>query len=261
MKLSEKDLQGLLPNLKGLPGIDPRIEFRLTEAFRRVYEIMMLKLREQEKTFEDKISNLLKLNKNEIESLRSLLAQPLIGSSEHDTVLQTVISSYGPQSPNHFLAGPIPSFRAITSADLPPIIATKLDANGTILDINDIKEGEYLKRIADTIVSDLPTGTINLREGTLDDVEANLYTTPNDNKTKMRHILLFNNSAGALTATIKARNAANIQFYTNDFPLASLEKILITLNLELLEDYKLNGFTTVEGAIEYSLFGIEEPTI
>lgn len=261
MKLSEKDLQGLLPNLKGLTGLDPNAQMRIEQAFRRVYEMMMLKLREQEKNFEDKINKLGNLHKDEIDSLRSLLAQPLIGSTEPEQILQSVVSSYGPQSPNHFLAGPIPSFRAITAADLPNIPATQLNADGTILDVNTITDGEYVKRVGNAIVSGFPVGTTNLKEGTLDDAEANLYITPLNFKTKMRHILLFNNTAGALTATIKARDAANVQFFTQDFPLLSLEKIIVTLNLILPFDYKLNGFTTVEGAIEYSLFGIEESTI
>lgn len=260
MKLQEKELVGLLPNLKGLAGIDPRAELRITEAFRRVYEIISLRLREQEKNFENKLSALSKLHKDEINSLRSLLAQPLIGSTEPEQVLQSVISSYGPQSPNHFLAGPIPSFRAITEADIPNIAASQLNANGTILDVNDIQIGEYLKRIGNTIVGEFPSGTTNLREGILDNVENNLYTTPANNKTKIRNILLFNNTAGALTATIKARDAANVQFFTQDFPLLALEKIIVTLDLILPQDYKLNGFASA-GGIEYSIFGIEESII
>lgn len=261
MKLQEKEIQGLLPNLKGLAGIDPRAELRITEAFRRVYEIISLRLREQEKNFENKLSALSKLHKDEVNSLRSLLAQPLIGSTEPEQVLQSVISSYGPQSPNHFLAGPLPTFRAITQADLPPVIASQLDANGTILDVNDIQIGEYLKRVGNTIVGEFPSGTTNLTEGILDGVESTLYTTPADNKTKIRNILLFNNTAGALTATIKARDAANVQFFTQDFPLLTLEKIIVTLDLILPQDYKLNGFADAAGGIEYSIFGIEESII
>ncbi len=259
MPISEKELQALIPNIRGL--IDPKVEFRLDQAFRRLYEIMNLKLEDQRKSFEMRLqtiySDIIK-EQNKLTGLIGSLSQPLVGGSTPDLILQSVVSSYGPQSPNHFLAGPIPSFRAITQSDLPPTIASQLDADGTILDIGPLIDGEYIRRTGNTIVSGVPAGTTNLVEGILPNAEGILYTTPIDHRTKITNVLLFNNSAGALVANVLAKDPLNNIIYTDNFNLASLEKIIITLNLILPFDYTFRGFTSAIGAVEYSIFGIEE---
>lgn len=263
-KLTEKEIQGILPNLKGLPGLDPRAETRIEQAFRRIYEIMNFKLEEQRKSFESKLSSTisdLQSKQNQLTGLIGSLSQPLVGSSTPEIVLQSVISSYGPQSPNHFLAGPVPSFRAITQADLPAIIASQLNANGDILDIDTLIAGEYLRRIGNTIISGVPVGTTNLAEGTLPNAEGILYQTPINFRTKIINVLLFNNSAGALVANILAKDDMGILIPgTNlNFNLASMEKVIVNLNLILTENYTFRGYTSAIGAIEHTIFGIQEP--
>lgn len=260
MKISEKEIQALIPNLKGL--LDPKIEMRIDQAFRRLYEIMNLKLEDQRKSFELKIQSIYSdiiREQNKLTGLIGSLSQPVVGSSTPDLILQSVVSSYGPQSPNHFLAGPVPSFRQITQADLPPLIASQLNADGTILDVNQIIDGEFLRRTGNTIVSGVPVGTTSLAEGTLPNAEGILYTTPVNHRTKIRNVLLFNNSAGSLVANILAKDTIGNTIYTDNFNLLSLEKIVITLNLILPFNYTFRGFTSAVGAIEYSIFGIEEP--
>lgn len=266
MKITEKELQGLLPNLRGLPNIDPRVDTRINEAMRRVYEFFLVKLNEQEKDYENKLKQLADIMEtkfNNISNLVGVLTTPLVGSGNNDPILQSVVSSYGPQSPNSFLAGPAPSFRAITLADLPPGIpagpATQLNANGTILDVDDILAGEYLKRVGNSIQSDFPVGTTNLGDGTLPNAEGTLYTTPALTRTKIRTIILYNNTAGALTAHLIIKDNAAAVVWNNDFPLLSGERIAVTLNIKLDAAWILNGYTSAVGAIEYSIFGIEEP--
>jgi hypothetical protein len=163
MKISEKELQGLIPNIRGL--VDPKVETRINEAFRRVYEYMLLKLDEQGKSYQDQIKSLQDASAGVNQQLNTLVgaySQPLIGGTP-DPLLQNFSSQFGPQNVNHFLGGPEPKFRPITSGDistavagLPAKPANQLEAEGTILDVNLINDGEFLKRVGSTVVSGNP---------------------------------------------------------------------------------------------------------
>lgn len=237
-KVDEKDLQGFLPNLKGL--VEPRVEQKLYEAFRRLYDILNLRLANQNKLVDDKIKALLTTldtKQADLTSLIGSLSQPLVGDTTVDNVLQSIVSSNG------------------------ELIADKLNANGTILDIDSIIEGEFLRRTGNLIKSGTPVGTTTLAEGTLNNVEDIIYTTPINHRTKLRHLFLYNNSAGTLHVNILAKDPSNNPIFNIDFDMISLEKRLETLNIILPANYTFRGFSSIVGAIEYTLFGIEEPLI
>lgn len=234
--------KGLLPNLKGLPDVDPRLTMRIEESFRQLYEIINYRFNllqaALQKYTDTKVAN----QANELSSLIGNLSQPLIGSDSVDPVLQSVASF------------------PIKQTDLPTdLIATKLNADGTILDVNSILDGEYLRRTGNTIVSGTPVGTTTLVEATLPIAEEVLYTTPVGHRTKIRHVLLFNNSAGALDADVLAKDPANNPIYNDNENLASLQKVILTPNIILPANYTFRGFTSAVGAIEFTIFGIEEP--
>lgn len=262
MQIPDDKLPELIPDLHNL--VDPKVEQRLYEGFKRVYEIIVFKFNEQKKDFDKRLTEIAAVANTSVNNaLIGAYSQPLTGSGIVDPVVQPIgSSSYGPQLPNTFLAGPIPSFRQITLADLPAIPsgpATQLNADGTILDVNVILEGEYIKRVGNTLVSAFPIGTTNLGEGTLANVETTLYTVPAGYKTLARILILTNNTGGTLTATIKARNAVAAQIYTNDFPVLAGQTIKLILNLSLDAAFTLTGFTSVAGSIDYTIFGSEEP--
>lgn len=155
------DFEGLLPNLLG--KLDPKVETEIYRAFRRVYEYISARHAEQYREFEKKLEGN-KLTQEDINGLLRLFGTPVMGSETSDPLLDNIMLTFGPQNPIHFFAGPTPSFRAITLADLPAIpaaAASQLDADGTILDVNIIANGTFLKRVAATIVGvALVTGDI-----------------------------------------------------------------------------------------------------
>lgn len=265
MKITEEELKGLLPNIRGL--VEPRAEQRLYEAFRRIYEFMIFKLTEQQKDFDNKIASIASsanTNINNLINANSLVgaySQPLVGGGKADPVLQSIVSSYGSQPPNTFLAGPLPSFRALTLADLPAIPATpatQLDADGTILDVNTIAPGEYVKRIGNTLVSGFPIGTNNIGEGIMPVIEGILYTVPVGYKTLFRILILDNISGGALNVNIRTTDDLGVTIYSNVFPVAAGTTVNLILNLILQENHTIRGDTTIGGAINYSIFGSQE---
>lgn len=238
MKITEKEIQGLLPNLKGL--VEPRVEQKIYESFRRLYDILNFRLANLDKTIDTKLQAVLATvdtKQNELTSLIGSLSQPLVGDDTIDNVLQSVVSSNG------------------------ELIADKLNANGTILDVDSIIEGEFLRRIGNAIKSGVPVGTTTLTEGTLNNVEDIIYTTPANHRTKLRHLFLYNNSAGILPVDILAKDPSSNIIFADNFNMASLEKRLETLNIILPANYTFRGFSSAIGAIEYTLFGIEEPLV
>lgn len=167
MKISERELQGLLPNLKGLSGIDPKAELRITEAFRRIYEFMFLKLNEQQNEFNKQLRVIEETRvsgQKEVTGLIGIFSQPLAGSNQSDPLLQNLIQSFGPQAANSFFAGPIPTFRLIAQADLPALDTTKIGSGRfplTRLALNTLKTDDNLTK---TVSSPIPDGTVLIKD-------------------------------------------------------------------------------------------------
>lgn len=246
MKFSKEEIDGLLPDLRNL--VEPRVEQRLFEAFRRVYEVMSFRFEEQQKEFDKRLQaviNLANSNTNTVVQLNNLVgafSQPLVGGTQ-DPLLQSVVGSYGPQSPNTFLAGPIPSFRPITLADLP---------------IN-IEEGEYAKMSGGNLIGGFPVGTTNLAEGIVPTVEGVLYTVPINNKTLFRTLLLENVTGAPLDVDIKVKNNLAVDVYTNTFTVPNGPPMILVINFVMDENYTINANTAAAAAVNYSIFGSQEP--
>ena len=151
----------IVPDLQGL--VSPQVQLRIEAAFRRVYEYFEFLLAQQKQENESKLKQATQTQLSDVNSLIGIFSQPLAGSQVTDPLLQTVMQEFGPQAPNNVFAGPIPTFRPLTLADLPPLVAgpaDRLDANGTILDVNVINDGEYLKRQGATVVSGNPNNIL-----------------------------------------------------------------------------------------------------
>lgn len=104
-----------LPVLKTL---DPKAETELYQAFRRIYEYIDSSIKANQKDIEAKIKSGT-ISPSDFNSLVGILSQPLAGSSVTDPFLQSILQSFGPQTATAVFAGPIPSFRNLTLADLP----------------------------------------------------------------------------------------------------------------------------------------------
>lgn len=114
--LDNNQIEGLLPDLNGL--VDPRAETKIYMAIRRIYEYFTKQLMDQQALLEKKIATSVPDQTN-LNDLIGIFAQPLVGSSVKDPVLQTILQSFSAQNPHDVFAGPDPTFRPLTSADLP----------------------------------------------------------------------------------------------------------------------------------------------
>lgn len=104
------------PELSGL--IDPKAELQLLLTVRRIYEYIDFARRKLEEELRAKI-DAGDIDTRDFNELIGIFSQPLAGSSVSDPLLQSILQSFGPQNPNHVFAGPAPSFRPLTLADLP----------------------------------------------------------------------------------------------------------------------------------------------
>lgn len=242
MKFTKEEIDGLLPNIKNL--VDPKVEQRLYEAFRRVYEIMLFRFEEQQKDFDRRLRQLAELINTNTNNLVGVFPQPLAGSSSADTELQSIVGSFGAPELNTFLAGPIPTFK--------PISISNLGLEG-------IGQGEYLKISGSAVVGGFPIGTSNLIEGVMPTVEGILHTIPANHRTLFRFLVLENVSGGSLDVNIKTRTSGGAIIYTNTFTVGAGAQINLILNLILEENQTIRGDTTMAGVINFSIFGSEEP--
>lgn len=240
MKFTKEDIDGLLPNLRNL--VEPKVEQRLFEAFRRIYEIMFLRLEEQEKDFSNRLKELEGMINTNLNSLISVFPSPLAGSSSADPQLQSMVGSYGSPTPNTFLAGPVPTFKPISLVDI---------ASG-------VADGEYLKTSGGNIIGGFPAGTTNLAEGVIPTVEGILYTVPVGNKTLFRTLILDNTSGAAANVNIKVKDDVGATIYSNAFAVGAGASMNLVLNIVMEQNYTISGDTTIVGVINYSIFGSQE---
>ena len=242
MPFTREDIDGLLPNLRNL--VEPRVEQRLFEAFRRVYEIMFLRFEQQQKDFDARLNRLAEAANTNINNLIGVFPQPLAGSPNADPELQSIVGSFGSPEFNTFLAGPIPTFKPISLSDL---------------GLSGIEQGEYLKVSGGVIVGGFPIGTTSLADGIVPTVETILYTTPAGSKTLFRILILQNNSSSPLDVNVKTKTIGNVIIYSNTFTVPASDKLNLILNLIIEAGQTIRIDTTVADTVSYSIFGSQEP--
>lgn len=108
--------QKKIPELTSLAN--PRAALELFTAFQRLYEYIDFVVKQLQNDL-TKQALAGKLTPEDINSLMGIFSQPLAGSNVIDPLLQSILQSFGPQNPNHVFAGPTPSFRPLTLADIP----------------------------------------------------------------------------------------------------------------------------------------------
>lgn len=242
MKFNKEDIDGLLPNLRNL--VEPRVEQRLFEAFRRVYEIMLFRFDKQQEEFDKKLREIAELANTNLNNLVGVFPQPLAGSPSADPKLQSIVGSFGSPEENTFLAGPIPTFKPISLADV---------------GLSGIDSGEYLKKSGDNIVGGTPIGTTNLAESVIPTVEGILYTVPPGYRTLFRTLVLDNTSGDALDVNIKVKDGSSAEIYSNMFTVGAGSSISLILNIVMEQNFTIHGSTTAVGAINFAIFGSQEP--
>lgn len=105
-------------DLRGL--IDDQAEMRLHITVRQIYEYIDRHVENTKENLEAAIKAG-QIAPSDVMGLVNLFSTPLAGSSVTDPLLQTLTQNFGAQLPNVVFAGPTPSFRALTLADLPTL--------------------------------------------------------------------------------------------------------------------------------------------
>lgn len=157
--MPQNKIERFIPNLTGL--VDPRAEIKFNQTFVRMYEYLDAKILQLQQELTERIKQL-DLSKDDINSLIGVFSQPLAGTNQTDPLLQGLIQNFGAQLANSVFAGPTPSFRLLTPADIPNLSAAKITTGNFSLARLDTKVLQTQDNLNKTLGSPVPDGTITI---------------------------------------------------------------------------------------------------